>query len=344
MTAIHPFDVWPFNPQIAAVREFRLYYRSLTHTDRLARLRINLTYAWRHGRLPQLNSPSLFTELVQHRKLHDRNPSLPLMADKILVKEEVARVIGSDWIIPTLWQGLELPLRRAWCAPLVVKSRHGSNQCIFVRSPTEDWNKVRRCSRRWVHSRYGFWLDEWLYKDIPRGLLVEPFVGTEGALPIDYKLYVFGGTVAFIQVHFDRERAHRWIVLDRDWRPMAASTIIPAKPGSLSAMIEAAETLAGSLDFVRADFYEIAGKPKFGELTFYPGSGLDAFDPPELDAVMGAMWLGARMLQRPAPRCGLIPQSRTTPTSANLFGSTGGTTGSFSSHCQKPTSIQRPCL
>jgi len=39
-----------------------------------------------------------------------------------------------------------------------------------------------------------------------------------------------------------------------------------------------------------------------------------------------------------------LSQSRTTPISAKRLGSTGGTTLSFNSHCQKPTSIHRPCL
>lgn len=58
-------------------------------------------------------------------------------------------------------------------------------------------------------------------------------------------------------------------------------------------MIEGAEALAHDLDFVRIDFYEIDGRPRFGEMTFYPGSGLDPFDPAELDIIMGALWLSA---------------------------------------------------
>ena len=47
-------------------------------------------------------------------------------------------------------------------------------------------------------------------------------------------------------------------------------------------------------DFVRVDLYEPAGTPLFGEMSFYPGSGLDRFDPPELDTLMGSLWLAAR--------------------------------------------------
>ena len=40
--------------------------------------------------------------------------------------------------------------------------------------------------------------------------------------------------------------------------------------------------------------YEVAGQPLFGELTFYPGSGLLRVDPPALDRLMGDHWRRAR--------------------------------------------------
>ena len=42
--------------------------------------------------------------------------------------------------------------------------------------------------------------------------------------------------------------------------------------------------------FVPIDFYEVGDVPKFGEMTFYPGAGLDAFDPPEWDLKLGKFW------------------------------------------------------
>ena len=259
----------------------------------LARLRVQTTYLYRHGRAARLSTPQLFTELIQHRKLYDRNPRFPRLADKVAAKGEVAAILGPEWIIPTLWHGSELPPQPEWPLPVVVKSRHGCNQRAFVRSPQQDWAQLRRRTRRWVARRYGYWLDEWLYADIPPGLLVEPFVGAGGVLPIDYKLFVFGGRVAFIQVHLERETAHRWIVLDREWRQRTVSTDAPPRPRSLPAMIRAAETLGRDLDFVRVDFYEVAGQPKFGEMTFYPGSGLYPLDPAELDMEMGILWRSA---------------------------------------------------
>jgi hypothetical protein len=263
----------------------------------LARLRVNLTYRWRHGRWPDLANPTTFTELIQLRKLHDRDARMPVLADKVRAKIFAEERLGPDWIIPTLWHGTALPAEPAWPAPFVVKSRHGCNQRAFVRTGKEDWQAIRHRAARWMQTSYGGWLDEWAYSQIPRGILVEPFVGERGTLPVDWKIYVFGGRARFVQVHLERETHHRWIVMDRNWDRASALTAEPdpAPPSSLSRMLAAAETLATGFDFVRVDFYEIGGQPLFGEMTFYPGSGLDPFDPAALDEVMGRAWLRAQL-------------------------------------------------
>lgn len=262
-----------------------------------ARLRIALTYLWRHHRLPQISSPVTFTEFVQHRKLFDRDPKLAPFSDKVAVKQLVADRIGAEWLTPTLWAGTALPAHPVWPFPFVVKSRHGCNQRAFVRSPGTDWRAICRRGEAWMARPYGRWLDEWLYTQIPRGLLIEPFIGADGKLPIDYKLYVFGGEVACIQVHLERETRHRWMLFDRAWQRLSSPTgdADPVAPASLDRMITAAQALASGFDFVRVDFYEIDGEPRFGEMTFYPGSGLDPFDPPELDLMLGRLWAEAHV-------------------------------------------------
>lgn len=257
--------------------------------------RIQLTYWWRHRRLARLRSPRLFTEWIQHRKLHDRDPRLPRLADKVLAKAYAAERLGRAWITPTLWRGTSLPAEPAWTFPYVVKARHGCGHNVVVTAPAEHAEAVRQ-SRRWMRRTYGAWLDEWLYGQIEAGLLVEPFIGAGPALPVDYKIFVFGGEARFIQVHLGRgDGKHRWLVFDPDWRrvsPPSADRDPPAPP-SLTAMLRAAERLGEGFRFVRADFYDVAGRARFGELTFYPGSGLERVEPARLDLLMGLLWSAA---------------------------------------------------
>jgi hypothetical protein len=260
----------------------------------LKRLRICLIYLWRHHRLPNLNNPTLFTEFVQIRKLDAPDDFISGLIDKIAVKNFVTARIGTEWVIPTRWQGNKLPDAPVGPYPLIVKSSHGCNQYAVVRTQRE-WEKVTPQSELWLRKSYGQWLDERYYADVKPGLLIEPFMSDNGALPIDYKLYVFGGKVAFIQVHLDRATHHRWAIFDLAWQCLTKETGDGiAAPVSLQKMIYAAEILAKGLDFVRIDFYEIGGVPMFGEMTFYPGSGLDPFNPPIIDAVMGAYWTQAK--------------------------------------------------
>ena len=85
---------------------------------------------------------------------------------------------------------------------------------------------------------------------------------------------------------------HRWVQYDRQWRRQSRAGVggesLP--PVTLATMLAAAERLAGAHDFLRVDFYEIEGRLLFGEFCLFPGSGLDPFDPPELDLRLGALW------------------------------------------------------
>ncbi|WP_323801708.1 ATP-grasp fold amidoligase family protein [Parasphingorhabdus sp.] len=255
-------------------------------------LRINIIYLWRHRRLPDLLDPRRFSELVQWRKIHDRNPLMPIMADKIAVKQQVDQILGSGWTIPTYWSGRHLPAQPSWPYPFILKASHGCNQNIICRDQS-DWQKARKRAAKWLRAPYGLWLDEWAYRDIPRNYIVEPYLGTASAVPIDYKIYVFAGAAAFVQVHLNRYSNHRWILFDRQWNQlsMMGDSDLPPAPKNLDKILDGAEKITADFDFARIDFYEIDGEPKFGEVTFYPGSGLDPFDPPDLDSTIGALWL-----------------------------------------------------
>lgn len=61
------------------------------------------------------------------------------------------------------------------------------------------------------------------------------------------------------------------------------------KPGSYDKMIQLAEILSENIPFVRVDFYEVKGIPYFGELTFYPGNGMEEFTPQKWDKILGDM-------------------------------------------------------
>lgn len=269
-----------------------------------ARSRIRLSYLWRMGRFPDLDHPRLFTEWVQWRKLFDRSSHHPGLMDKIAAKRLVESRLGRDWIIPTLWSGFPLPEAPPVTGHAILKARHGCNQNAVLDHPVAgpQWDTLRQRARGWCAQPYGTLLEEWAYSPVPRGLLIEPFVSDTGSLPIDYKIYVFGGRATHVQVHLDREKRHRWLLHDRAFKPVTVAPERIKPPRSLDAMLAAAETLAAEEDFLRVDFYEVHGKPLFGEFCLYPGSGLDRFGAPELDAELGKLWSRAHRSMRETPR------------------------------------------
>ncbi|MCP9222788.1 hypothetical protein MKP08_08520 [Erythrobacter sp. LQ02-29] len=263
------------------------------HGEGYARLRVELTYLWRFGRQPDLERPTRFTEWVQWRKLNDRSPDQPQLLDKVASKKLATHLLGREAVLPLLWTGEIMPMDRPFGAAAMVKSRHGCKQYQPVRNDAE-WRAAARRSERWRRRSYGGWLDEWAYRDIPAGLMAECLLGDGRTLPVDYKIYVFGGQATHIQVHLDRASDHRWILHDRYFRQLVPSRDKPPPPRSLKAMLEAAEILSQGRDFLRVDFFEGCTGPLFGEFALYPGSGLDPFGADWVDFELGRLWHAAR--------------------------------------------------
>jgi hypothetical protein len=138
---------------------------------------------------------------------------------------------------------------------------------------------------------------EWVYKNIPRRIIVEEFLDNGAGEPAeDFKLFTFNGRVEFIQVDLNRFTDHKKTFFDRDWNRVDLRQECDnfpgpiAKPGRLDALIACAEALAKGIDFVRVDLYIVKDKIYFGEMTTTPGNGFFRFDPPGYDDHFGNLW------------------------------------------------------
>jgi hypothetical protein len=261
-------------------------------------LNLSLFYLRSHGRWPDLRNPKTFNEKIQYRKLHDRNPLLPILSDKILAKDYVRKKLGDAWVTPTLWSGKKLPPRseRNWKAPFVIKANHGCKWNIFVHEPVSDWDPIEISCDTWINTPYSPLLLEWAYSKIDPQILVEPFNGSLADAPCDYKFYVFSGRVGYFQVDTDRFIAHKRRFFDRNWVPQEFFYEFPIerrdvpKPPHFSELLAGAEELGAGFPFVRVDLYD-QDRPRFGEMTFYPGSGTIPFSPRSWDLKFGELWV-----------------------------------------------------
>jgi hypothetical protein len=259
------------------------------------RAALRLEFFLYHKRLPRLDQPQTFNEKIARRKLVDRDPLLVPWSDKVLAKQRAAEILGDDWVIPTLWSGSRLPPRqeRKWPIPYVIKASHGSGWTYFVHTAQdEDWDRIEAITGRWLKDVYGRPSREW------PGLIIEPFLGSGGIVPPDYKFWVFGGRTAYIQVDTNRVLDHQQYFYDLNWKRQSFRYIRADPPGNVSPprsieeMVHAAELLAAPFPFVRVDLYEIDGQPRFGEMTFYPNSGRFAFKPESAELELGRLWPG----------------------------------------------------
>jgi len=261
---------------------------------------VNLMYFRHFQRLPNLKNPRTFNEKIAWRKLYQHNPQFPIFADKVAVKAEIARLIGEQHIIETLWVGdnpEDIPFD-ALKPPYVIKVNHSCGGNVFIRTAQEiKRDDIVASMREQLGFPHGHLLREWGYIGIPHKVLVERMIQMPGGdVPEDYKFFTYHGRVHFIQLDRDRFRGHKENFYDREWNLLPVKKEYPpisepvSKPENLGEMINLAERIGAQFDFVRVDLYSPPQGILFGEVTFYPASGLQAFIPKDWDYEFGAPW------------------------------------------------------
>ncbi len=252
-----------------------------------------------HRRMPHLDPPETFGEKTLYRKLYERDPRMAALSDKIVAKILVGDQLGEEWVTPNLWFGYRLPplAERNWPFPYVLKASHGCGWNTFVRSRDEqNWRAMEAEADDWLRTIYGRRGREWIYTQIEPRLLVEPYLGEIKESPADYKLFVFGGRTEFIQVDVGRSTKHEQFFYDLQWNRLPWTYVCEhadrevEPPGSLDEMIWGANKLGQDFSFLRVDLYEVDGRPRFGECTFYPNGGRIEFKPPEVELHLGRLW------------------------------------------------------
>jgi hypothetical protein len=310
------FEVTTRSPPIIAARaapakpiDSRLRYALIPVAFKLRKamsdsLYLNLMHYLSLGTLPRLHAPRTFNEMINHRKLYDRNPAFVVTSDKYAVRDYVAARVGAEYLIPLIAHETnprEIDFARLPRA-FAVKLNHGSGLNVFVTDKEAvNWQDILLRLQRWIRFPYHKAHREWAYQQIAPRVLVETLLQDRGGhLPDDYKLHVFRGKVRLIQVHYDRFGEQRINLFDEHYRlakvryqaPPALDRITP--PRHLDTMIAVAEKLAAGFNYARVDLYEHRDRVYFGEITHYPAAGIGVFDPPEFDRVLGDLWLENR--------------------------------------------------
>lgn len=262
---------------------------------------LKIKYRLRMGKRLDLQHPKTLNEKLQWLKLHNRRPEYTMMVDKYAVRSYIAEQLGEEYLIPLLgvWDHPEdicfdeLPNR------FVLKCNHNSGlgMCICRDKSRLNIPQVRRGLEQGLKQDYYLTGREWPYKNVPRKILAEQYMTDETDDELkDYKFFCFNGIPKVILVCSDRfsQTGLKEDFFDVDWHHLPVkrpqhpnSSKAIDRPSLLDKMLQFAQILAKDIPFVRIDFYCIKKKVYFGEITFYPASGFERFEPDEWDYNFG---------------------------------------------------------
>jgi hypothetical protein len=259
------------------------------------------------GRFPDLLSPRLYSEKINHAKFFT----------PIKVPETGNKLLTASFLPPCLEGRVNLP-EIVWhhhlptlpdndsLAPgdYYLKSSHGSGMVQRIRFPLDPAQRqaLEATCAQWLNRGYGHALGEWWYNTFPPRLLIEKSVSARS--PSSSMLfYVIGGEVAMITVlskSLEQGLPDRRILLDANFHPHAIQDPWEKRLNEFQLAeplkhecLEAARTIGRQFHSVRVDLMVgDDGKIYLNELTFSPNAGLP-FVGKALDLRLGSLWQGA---------------------------------------------------
>ena len=214
------------------------------------------------------------------------NPEFGFYADKIRVREYVKKCGFEDMLIPIYevhgnindFDSSKVP------KSFVLKTNHGSGLRFyeFIKDKKNhaflDFGlKKMKKAMKVDYSKLSF---EHHYSYIKPLVYAEHLLSDGNERLNDYKIYVFHGKAKFVLVCTERNEDGEpllntysldWQELDFIHKDLRGHLV--NKPQSFEYMLKAAEKLGEPFAVARIDFYEVAGKPYFGEITLTPAAG-----------------------------------------------------------------------
>lgn len=247
-----------------------------------------------------LQNPKTFSHFIVFKKIYDRNPVLPKMADKYLARQYLLERFGDDikdFLVPILFVGSDpnkIPFDEI-TGNYIVKANHNSGPNFIVKTNNINKKYIVDSLIKQLKYPYGILKHEWAYGKIKKRLVVVERLleDKDGNIPRDFKFHMINGKCAFIQVDFDRFIDHSRSLYDENWNFIEGTLkfkqgIQIAPPLNLDLMLSISRKISFGFDYLRVDLYNLNGKIYIGELTHYPGSGMEVFSPQSLDFRFGS--------------------------------------------------------
>lgn len=269
------------------------------------RLYLDLMFFKHFKRFPNWDNPKTYNEKLQWLKLHDRKPEYTDLVDKIKVKEIVGKKIGEEHIIKTLgvWDKAEDIDFEKLPNQFVLKCNHDSKSTIVCLDKNKfniDSARIKLNEKLKVNA---FWYGrEWPYKNVIPKIICEEFIGEGNVIPSDYKIMcmngipknimicsgrnVFGKNATYSFYDFKGNKLNYLKSCLESDSDLGSDHFIN-QSDKLQEMYSIAKKLSKELKHSRIDLYEVNGKVYFGEITFFPASGVDTDYHEQVDLLLG---------------------------------------------------------
>ncbi len=243
-------------------------------------------------RMPNFFSPKGINEKIHYIKLFNRANVNCDWADKYLVREYVKQKIGEHFLVPLLgvYESVDDINFNELPDQFVLKCTHTSGYNVLCRNRKDfDVEHAKKKLQEGLCLNYYDKRREWVYKNLKPRIVCEKYIGDMW----DYKFWCFHGEPRFLQVDMGRFTNHTRNFYDTDWVRQPFKQVMYdtgddcLKPENFDNMVEIAKKLSKGTKLLRVDLYSINDKIYFGELTFYPGNGLENFEPQKYENILG---------------------------------------------------------
>ena len=252
------------------------------------------------GYKPNIDNPKTFNEKMQWLKLYNEDPLLTKCADKYLVRNYIKEKIGEEYLIPLIgvYNNPDEIDFSALPNQFVLKVNWGSGQNIIVKDKSQlNIEETKTKLNEWLEPRsnHYFYSFEWSYKNIKPKIICEKYIQQQNDDLYDYKFMCYNGIIKNLFVVSNRKNNLYVDFYDINWnklpfkRKYKNSPNGIEKPDNLYKLIKLAETIGKDFPFARVDFYNVNNQIYFSEVTFYPGNGMEAFEPIEWDYELGKL-------------------------------------------------------
>jgi len=261
-------------------------------------------YKKRFGKELDLNNPETFSEKINWYKLNSNDPLMAQCADKVAVRDYVISKGFGDCLneVYGVYDNVDdididkLPNQ------FVIKAAHGSHMNYIVKDKNSfDFKHAKKMMKSWLHQDIYWSGREWVYKDIPKRIIIEKYIEDDAGELRDYKFFCYNGKPYFMEYDIGRfgdKHIRNFYDIDKSLLNISDTECdsdfdikdFPLDDSAFEKMKIIASELSKPFQQARVDFYNVNNKVYFGEITFFDGGGSTVFRPSEWNYLFSKDW------------------------------------------------------